>query len=155
MKNVILSIASISFIIVIGAGAYEHLTMIPKWSAEPPVSLGMFQGRYGIDPGAFWMPIHPITLLLLIASLVLNRNTARRKSILMVIGGYVAILAATFVYFVPELLTIIRTPFEQTANTDLQSRASLWENLSLVRLVILMSLAYVLVASLTKPLAKA
>jgi hypothetical protein len=128
--------------------------MVPKWAAAPPASLSMFQGSYGLDSTPFWIPIHPVTLSLLITALVLNWKTPRRKHILVTVGIYVAILITTFVYFVPELMSIIQTPFDTSVSTDLQSRAAMWEKLSIVRLFILLGTAIMLLSSLTKPAVK-
>ena len=53
----------------------------PKAYSAPPQSLTMFQGKYAIESGPFWMSIHPVTLVLFI-SLVLNWKSERRKNIL-------------------------------------------------------------------------
>lgn len=155
MKNFVLSLACISFVMIVGAGAYEHLAMVPRWSAAPPLSLSMFQGTYGLDSAPFWMSIHPVTILLIITALVLNRKTPRQKNILSALGIYVVVLITTFTYFVPELLSIINTPYDASVDKDLQSRAAMWEKLSIVRLVILVPTAYLLLSSLTKPAVKA
>lgn len=155
MKHFILTLACISFVSIIGAATYEHLAMVPRWSAAPPLSLSMFQGNYGLNSGQFWMPIHPVTLLLIIVSLVLYRKTPRQKNILAALGIYVFVLLVTFIYFVPELLSIINTPYSTAVAQDLQSRAKTWEALSLVRLGVLIPTAFILLSSLNKPAAKA
>jgi hypothetical protein len=155
MKNFALTFACMAFIIVIGGAVYEHVTMVPKWAAAPPLSLSMFNGKYGLNSGPFWIPVHPVTLILLIAALVVNRKTPRQKNILIVLGMYVAILVITFIFFVPELMDIIKTPYSTTIDPDLQARAALWENLSLVRLGVMFVMAYLLLTSLAKPTVKA
>lgn len=142
--------AAMSFMIVIGGGVYEHMNIVPKWKLAPPASLTMFQGEYGINPGNFWQLIHPVTLILLIAALIANWKTVRRKYILINITGYAIILIITFTYFVPELLAIIQTPYEPAANNDLVSKAGLWEKLSLARLVFMIVIAVILLRGLTK-----
>ncbi|MEO8173756.1 MAG: hypothetical protein ABI581_11760 [Sediminibacterium sp.] len=150
INNILVIAASISFTIVIGAGMYEHLVLVPKWAAAPPTSLDMFRGLYALNPGAFWMPIHPITLLLLIGALVFNWNTARRKYLLIHLAGYVLILALTTIYFVPELLAIIHTPYQNAPDAALTKRASQWEKLSIARMIFCIVIASVLLLSLTK-----
>lgn len=149
-KDIFYSLSCITFIIVIGGGVYEHLNMVPTWSAAPPVSLSMFQGQYGLNPELFWMLIHPVNLVLFTISLIMHWKTDRRKNVLIVFGGYVLILAITAIYFVPELLSITTTDFATTPDADLTRRASLWETLSLVRLTALVSMAIVLLMGLTK-----
>ena len=70
---------------------------------------------------------------------------------LIALVGYVFILIATFIYFVPELLELTGTPYSNTVNPSLQERASLWETLSLVRGGILIVLALNLLLGLTEP----
>lgn len=149
-KTFILIAAAISSITVIGAAVYEHTTLVPTWSAAPPASLAMFQGDYGFSAETFWKSIHPVSILLLIATLIANWKTDRRRLISIALGGYVLILVVTAIYFVPELLEIINTPYSTTVDPSLVKRAQLWETLSLVRLGFLIVLFGGLLYSLTK-----
>ncbi|MEI9947157.1 MAG: hypothetical protein WDN26_23445 [Chitinophagaceae bacterium] len=149
-KIFLLIVAGTSFITVIGGAVYEHLAVVPKWKVAPPASLSMFQGEYGLDPGDFWELIHPITMILLVGCLVANWKTKRRKFIAMVIAGYILMAIVTLTYFVPELLSIIHTPYQAKVDKSLVSRAATWEKLSLLRLVFIVCLAYILLYSLTK-----
>ncbi len=79
ISNIMLILASMSFTCIIGAGLYEHLTLVPVWSSAPPASLYMFQGKYGFDSALFWQTIHPVTVLLFIAALATNWKTGRRN----------------------------------------------------------------------------
>jgi len=149
-KDLLLILASICFIIILGAAVYEHVAVVPKWSAAPPSSLAMFQGEYGLQAQYFWMSIHPATLLLMVAALIANWKNTRRKSILIGLGSYVLILAITSAYFVPELLSITGTPFQDTVDQGLVKRASMWETLSLIRLFFIAILSVILLSALTK-----
>ena len=148
--TLVLILGSISYIIVIGGAVYEHLAVVPKWSSAVPASLSMFQGEYGLDASRFWIPIHPVTLLLLLAALVLNWRTTRRGPIIVTLAGYAAILFLTFIYFVPELMAITQTAYAATVDAELTRRANLWEALSLARLVALIVLAIVLLSGLSR-----
>lgn len=149
-KNIIYSIACLTFTIMIGGAVYEHMNVVPKWSAAPPVSLSMFQGEYGLKPDLFWMMIHPVNLVLFIVSLVLNRRNAASKNLWICFITYIAILAITAVYFVPELLSITSTAYSETVDAGLTQRAKTWEILSLVRLGVLFVLSVTLFMGLTK-----
>lgn len=154
MKNIIYSVTCLAFAIVIGGAVYEHLNVVPTWSAAPPLSLSMFQGEYGLKPELFWMLIHPVNLLLFIVTLVIHWKSPRRKNIAGVLISYVAILVITSIYFVPELIKITTTPFAENIDADLVKRSSLWEALSIVRLSILVILSVILSMGLTKAVAK-
>lgn len=149
-KNIIYSLACLSFSIVIGAAVYEHLAVVPQWAAGPPSSLAMFQGEYGLKAQNFWIPVHPVTLGLMLIALILSWKSPRRSNLLWVMLGYIAILAITAVYFVPELLAITGTTYSANVDTALTERAKQWEMLSLVRLAFLVILSMALFTGLTK-----
>jgi hypothetical protein len=73
-------------------------------------------------------------MALLVTGLIANWGTARRNYVIATILGYAAVLAVTFVYFVPELMSIIQSSYSTTINADLTRRALTWQSLSLVRL---------------------
>src|SRR5688500_8574090 len=150
IRTLLLILGSISFIIVIGGAVYEHAAVVPQWSSAVPASLSMFQGQYGLVAQDFWIPIHPITITLLVAALVANWGTGRRFYILATLVGYLAILAVTALYFVPELLTLTASAYSTTIDADLTRRANTWEILSLIRLGALIVLAIVLLLGLSK-----
>ena len=151
MKNFLYAFTCLVFSVIIGGAVYEHLNVVPKWASAPPVSLTMFQGEYGLNPELFWKLIHPVTLLLLVSSLVLHWKSARRRHLVTVLASYIGILAITAVYFVPELLTITKAAVSAAPSADLTKRAGLWEMLSIVRLFVLVILSIVLFTGLTKP----
>jgi hypothetical protein len=154
--NVLLSLAILSYIIVIGGATYEHLAVVPQWTAAPPASLAMFQGTYGLQAQKFWIPIHPVTLLLMTAALIANWRSPRRKPIVSCMAGYLIVLVITFAHFVPELIALTTTPYAGTIDADLKARAANWETASLVRLAFLNIIAsfFLLVLTIPAPLAR-
>ena len=150
LKNLIYALACLSFTIIIGAGVYEHLAVWPRAISEPPQSLSIFQGEYALNAQAFWPRIHPVTIILLIVSLLLFWKSERRKNVLIVLIGYIVIMVVTFTYFVPEIFDIITTEYAATADEALIERAKLWENLSILRLLIMIGLAIYLYFGLIK-----
>ena len=151
-KDIIYSISCLTFAIMIGGAVYEHLNVVPQWTAAPPVSLSMFQGEYGLKPELFWMSIHPVNIILFAATLIIHWKTKRRKNVLITLISYFIILIITSIYFVPELLSITSTTYASAPDSDLTKRAKLWEILSLARLGVLMVLSIILFTGLTKQL---
>jgi hypothetical protein len=151
IRNFILILASISFIVVIGGAVYEHLALVPVWASAVPASLSVFQGEYRLTPEKFWMLIHPVTIVLLIAALVASWASDRRTLIITTLVGYVLVLGVTFLYFVPELMALTQTPFSETVDAGLTARANRWETLSLVRLGFLFVFAIALLSALARP----
>ncbi|RYG52474.1 MAG: hypothetical protein EOO01_06485 [Chitinophagaceae bacterium] len=150
MNNIVYSLACLAFCIMIGGAVYEHIAVVPQWAAAPPHSLLMFQGNYGLRPEPFWMAIHPVAIILLGISIILNRKKVRRMNLMVVFTGYLTILAITAIYFVPELLSITNTPYTQVSDQELTSRATTWERLSLIRLACLLVMAVYLLLGLAK-----
>jgi hypothetical protein len=149
-KTLSLVLAGLSFVVMIGGGTYEHAGVVPVWSAAVPASLTMYQGEYAIEAARFWMPIHPITLLLFIVALVSNWRTPRRRFILVPLLAYVAILVTTFLWFVPELMAITQSAFSTAIDAELTQRAGNWERLSLIRLAFLLLMAVILLFGLSR-----
>ena len=151
IRTLLLILGCISFITVIGGATYEHAAVVPVWTSAVPMSLHMFQGEYALAASNFWIPVHPITMLLLVTGLIANWRTDRRNYVLTAILGYAGVLAATFVYFVPELMSLVQSSYSATIDVDLTRRALTWQTLSLVRLGFIIVLAIVLLLGLSKP----
>jgi hypothetical protein len=149
-KDFLYATTCLAFAVIIGGAVYEHLNVVPQWTAGPPASLSMFQGEHGLKPELFWMLIHPLNLLLFTLTLILHWHTARRKNLVTVLASYIVILIVTSIFFVPELISIIGTPFSPVPDQNLTRRAALWEVLSIVRLGVLVVLAIILFTGLTK-----
>ena len=150
-RDFLYALTCLSFSAIIGAAIYEHTALWPAAFAEPPKSLTVFQGPYRLNAAPFWQSIHPVTILLFIITLAVSWRTHRRKIILITLAGYLLILIATFIYFVPELLELTGTPYSDRVDTSLQERGNLWVTLSLVRGGILIILAFNLLLGLTEP----
>ena len=96
LKTFVLILASIAFIAVIGAAIYEHVAVVPQWSAAPPLSLSMFQGKYGLNPAPLWQSI-PDRFVADGGRVEYNWRNERRKPIATVLVVYVMILVITMV----------------------------------------------------------
>lgn len=149
-RNTLYALTCLSFSVIIGAAIYEHIALWPAAFSEPPKSLSVFQGPYRLNAAPFWQSIHPVTLLFFVVSLILNWKAPRKKHVLIPLAGYVAILVATFSFFVPELIELSGATYEDAVDPSLQSRGSRWITLSLIRGAILIILAMVLLFGLTK-----
>ena len=149
-RTLLLILASISYIIVVGGATYEHLSVVPQWSAAPPASLTMYQGEYALHSISFWPPMHVLTIVLLLTAAGFNWNAAPRPYVLIALAGYGLVIGITAVYFLPELSAITQTPYQPTVDPVLTARAATWEKLSLVRLGFMLLVAATLLFGLTK-----
>ncbi len=149
-KNTFYLLVCMSYCMIIGTAVYEHIAVWPIAFSEPPQSLSIFQGIYAIKPEPFWKLIHPINLILFTITLILNWKTERKKYILIPFITYICLLIVTFIYFVPELKSLIQTPYSQTIDLGLQQRGSLWITLSSIRLSFIVITTFILMLGLTK-----
>jgi hypothetical protein len=67
------------------------------------------------------------------------------------LAGYAAVILATFLFFVPELIELTQSTYSTSVDAGLTQRARTWEVLSLVRLAFLFSLAGIMLLGLSKP----
>lgn len=152
--NVLLSLAILSYIIVIGGATYEHLAAVPQWTAAPPASLAMFQGDLRTASAQeFWIDAGDLAPDERRAHCQLAQQAPQAHCALC-LAGYVLVLVITFAHFVPELITLTNTPYAGTVNADLQARAAV-ETASLVRLAFLNIIAsfFLLVLTIPAPMA--
>lgn len=131
--------------ILCGAMVYEHLAIVPQWTANPPESLHMWKGPYRVAAQHFWPAVHPIALLLIAGALGFNWNNPARNLIAAALAVYLlAILLPTAFWYVPELLKLTN-PDTALPPAQWRSRAKRWERLSLVRGVVVLAVIVPLV----------
>lgn len=126
--------AVIFYGILIGGIAYSHIAFLPAYLQDLPHSAVVVTGKYGVNEAPFWISLHPILILSLIAALAANwKFKARRKLIGVTFGIYAAILIITNIYFVPELLAFAKSPESTLPAAEWRARGHRWQTLSLIR----------------------
>jgi hypothetical protein len=118
----------------LGGAFYEWIVVASQWSAYPPESFGILQGVYALPLDSFWMPLHMIVQVVIIAAVILCwKDKKRRNFMLLLVGLYILLRVPTFMYFIPEL------EYFRTASTaapwtqEIQDRADRWVLLSIGR----------------------
>jgi hypothetical protein len=51
-------------------GLFEHIVVVPIWSASPPSSFAIIQPRTGVPLQRFWIPVHAAITIFIISSLL-------------------------------------------------------------------------------------
>jgi hypothetical protein len=142
----LLLISTIVFLLENGAALWESFNVIPLMSQAPPASFYIFQGEYGLRYANFWIGIHSLLQLLLIAAIILNwKHKARRKMLLIVFTVFILVRVWTILYFAPTIMSFWDYPYSQTIDETLRAKAKTWESLSLVRTSISFVLAFVMI----------
>lgn len=152
LTTLVLMLAIILWGTLLGGVAYSHLVYFPVYLSDLPASAVVVNGPYGLNDGIFWVIIHPLLIISLVAALVLNWNSSsRRKLIALSFVVYVIVLLVSLFYFVPELLLFKHSPESTLPATEWLARGRRWQRLSWLRGVA-MYLAFVpLLFALTKP----
>jgi len=125
------------YIIMLGGGNYEQLTVTNVVTSAPPKSLYMLQGPYGFKPVIFWIIFRPITILLFLLAIVANWNYSRVRRKLLLVAFCVDVITtiATFTYFAPETGVIAGVAYQADIIDTVQlERAQLWRNLNWLRI---------------------
>lgn len=109
----------------VGGGIYEHLVLDQAW----PSNLALIQpGRGGAHRAPFWMVVHSLLTVVLLAALwACWRSATLRPRVAWALGIHVALRAWTFAYFIPAALRF------EAAQTLLPDEARTWVLLSPIR----------------------
>lgn len=137
---------------LLGGIAYSHLVYFPPYLSALPDSAVVVNGPYGLREATFWMIIHPLLILSLIVTLILNwRLRARRKLILISFAIYVLVIIITQIYFIPELIAFERSPESSLTPADWLLRGQRWQRLSWIRGAVCYAAFVPLLLALAKP----
>lgn len=133
-KNIILFITITVWATLIGAVTYSHVAFFPAFLHHLPDSTNLLRGPYGIHDEKFWMTIHPVLIVCLLVSLIINRKLKERRTLILVpFCIYVVVLIITFLYFVPELQAFAKSDQSGIPAEEWLQRGTKWEQLSWVR----------------------
>ena len=148
----VLMLAIVLWGTLLGGITYSHLVYFPRYLSELPASAVVVTGPYGLREGIFWMTIHPLLILSLILTLVLNwRSPARRRLISISFAVYVLVLVITQIYFLPELAAFQRSAESSVSPSEWLARGQRWQRMSWIRGIVCYAAFLPLLFALTKP----
>jgi len=147
-SEIFVRLAVVGWGVLCGGIVYEHVAVVPQWSKQPPESLAMWSGPHRLAAERFWKGIHPIVILLLAACLTTAWSTDQRSALIEVLSGYLAVIAVTAVWFVPELLKLTQDQNAPIPRDEWRARARRWERLSLARGAVVLGLSWPLLGAL-------
>jgi hypothetical protein len=134
LRDIALMISILILGALLGGVVYSHLVYFPVFLSSLPDSSVLVNGPYALHEERFWLLIHPLAILSLIISLVLNwKIRARRKLIIIPLVVYLLAIVATSLYFVPELRAFHNSPNLNVSPAEWYARGQRWQYLSWVR----------------------
>jgi len=152
----LLMAAIIFWATLLGGIAYSHLVYFPAYLSDLPASAVIVNGPYALSEGVFWLTVHPLLILSLVAALVFNwQSRSRRKLIALSFAVYVVVLLITAVYFLPELTLFKHSPESTIPATEWLARGRRWQRLSWLRGAVMYLAFLPLLWALTKSSAEA
>jgi len=134
LKTYSLFLSIILWGVLIGGVVYSHMVYFPVYLSDLPDSSILVTGKYALHEERFWMTVHPLLVLSLIVTTILNwKFKPRRKLILLSFGVYVLILIVSSLYFIPELIVFRQSAASGISAADWLARANRWQYLSWIR----------------------
>lgn len=134
IANVSLLFACLSTALMLGGGVYESLVIMPQWSVRPPASFAIVQPRTGVPLQRFWIPVHILITIGIVASLITNwKYPDRRAFVIVALSSYALMRAWSFAYFIPEMLRFQKVPIDQPQTAALLDRVRAWTRLTWLR----------------------
>jgi hypothetical protein len=110
-----------------GGGLYEHIVVMPIWSASPPTSFSIIQPGTGVPLQRFWIPIHAaITAFILLTLFLAWSNTSVRRLLLIALASYIVMRVWSGLFFIPEMLKFQKIPLDAAPSAELSARVANW-----------------------------
>jgi hypothetical protein len=129
-----------------GAQIFETTVVVPKWTAAPPDSLTLINGKYAIDLKTFWIIIHSLhEITFILAIWFCWKIDPIRTWLLILFAIHFGVRIWTLTYFAPNILEFQKIAHTPTVDPELQSRTTLWKTLNYIRVGIFLAVSIGLV----------
>jgi hypothetical protein len=111
-----------------GGGLYEHIVVMPIWSASPPSSFSIIQPETGVPLQRFWVPIHAaITAFILLTLFLTWGDISVRRMLLIGLASYIVMRVWSGLFFIPEMLKFQKIPLDAAPSAELLVRVARWK----------------------------
>lgn len=138
-----------------GAQVFETTVLIPLWTAAPPDSLSLLNGKYPLDLKTFWIVMHSIHEVAFIISLIFCwKLSSIRKPLILLFVVHLGIRVWTLAYFAQVILKMQALPVAGGVDMDLLQEAASWRNWNYLRVAMYIGNSLVLLPLLQKLIRK-
>jgi len=133
-RDISLTIAIYLWATILGGIVYSHIVFFPAYLAALPSSASHVTGPYAMHDEHFWLFIHPLMIITLAVTLILNWRVRERRNLIAISAAiYVAAIISTILYFVPELQAFRASPTSTVSAAEWFARGQRWQHLSWTR----------------------
>ncbi|SFD82487.1 hypothetical protein SAMN05518672_103375 [Chitinophaga sp. CF118] len=137
-----LFITTLLYFLMNGAQIFETAIIVPKWTASPPESFHMFQGKYKLDFKVFWIVLHSIHEITFILAIIFCwKLDPIRNWLLILFAIHFAVRVWTLAYFAPNIIEFQNIANTTNSGTDLLNRVTLWRTLNYIRVGIFIAVS--------------
>jgi hypothetical protein len=142
-----LLVTTLIYFIMNGAGIFETAVIVPKWTSNPPDSMKILGGEYGIDLKFFWIIMHSIHEITFIVAIVFCWHIPGvREWLLFLFASHFGIRVWTLAYFAPNIMAFQAMVNTNVYDANLKERANRWKNLNYIRTGLFIAISLGLVA---------
>jgi hypothetical protein len=143
--NWVLVVGCFCLSVIAGAGLFQALFVRPEYFADPPASLRRYQADRSF---VFWLPLHALSLVLLVLAVVQHWDSPRRTAILVAAGCYVLTWVVTLVFFIPGVIRFNKVDVDGPPSAELAEQGRRWMRRSWSRHVLTVATALSLLIAL-------
>lgn len=137
-----LMITTIVYFLLNGAQIFETALIVPAWTANPPESFYIFQGKYGLDFKAFWIVFHSLHEITFILAIVFCWKLKKIRTWLLILFAiHMAVRIWTVAYFAPNIIAFQQMPYSVTSDSELLQQTLEWKSLNYLRVAIFMAVS--------------
>ncbi len=138
---------------LVGAFTYSRLALYRVGVSPMGPTAIVATGADGLKEEIFWMFMHPIVVMTLYVTLILNwKSDSRRPLILISILVYCLALSATRLFYGPQLVAFVNGPLAKINATRWLASALQWRELGWMRAALMYIAEISLLIALIRPL---
>lgn len=127
-------ITTITYFLMNGAQIFETAVLVPKWTANPPVTFSLLSDKNGASLKTFWIIFHSLHELTFILTIVFCwKIVVIRSGLLILFAIHFAVRVWTLSYFAPNIIEFQKIAEGLNTTTDLVKRANVWKTLNYIR----------------------
>jgi len=138
-----LCVSTLLYFLMNGAQIFETFVFVPKWVSSPPNHFKLLLDGNGLSLKVFWIILHSLHEITLIAALVFCwKIDSVRNWLLVLMVAHFAVRAWTLAFFAPNIMDFQKMAETQIFSKDLINRTSLWQTLNYVRVAIYVAISF-------------